>query len=178
MPSQPDPMPSQQAWREGRDGSQPSYREWLYPPAAVIVLVIGLSALIGVAYGAAYGAVLGWTAGVALGGLGIVGLVAGSTPLRVDDRVVRAGRARLPLVNISRAQPLDAEALRQERRFGDPRDYVVLRAWSSRTGVSIDVADPRDPHPRWLISSRHPDRFAQAINEAVSGRPTDSGETE
>jgi hypothetical protein len=177
MPSQQGPAPSQ-AWREGRDGLQPSYREWLYPPVAVIVLVLGLSALIGVAYGAAYGAALGWAAGMVLGGLGLVGLVAGSTPLRVDDRVVRAGRARLPLVSISHAEALDAEALRQERRFGDPRDYVVLRAWSSRTGVSIDLADPRDPHPRWLITSRHPDRLAQAINQAVSGRPAVSGETE
>lgn len=171
-------MPSQQAWREGRDGSRPSYREWLYPPVAVVVLVIGLSSLIGVAYGAAYGSSLGWAAGVVLVGLGLVGLVAGSTPVRVDDRVVRAGRARLPLASISQAQPLDAQTLRQERRFGDPRNYVVLRAWSSRRGVSIDLNDPRDPHPRWLITSRHPDRLARAINEAVSGRPAVSGTTE
>jgi Kef-type K+ transport system membrane component KefB len=100
----------------------------------------------------------------------IAGLAATSTRVRVDDCVLRAGRARLPLTAIGDAEPLDASAMRDARRHGDPRDYLVLRAWSSRRGVAVAVADPRDPHPRWLISSRHPEQLAQAIRAACHHR--------
>lgn len=155
------------AWTEGRDGQGRSYRERLYPPVAVFVLVIALATMLGVAYGAAYGSALGWGSGLLLGAVGIGALLATSTPIHVDDRVLRAGRARLPLAAVAQATALDAEAMRAARRHGDPRDYVVLRAWSSRRGVSVQLADDRDPHPRWIVSSRHPERLAAAVNEAV-----------
>lgn len=153
-------------WTEGQDGLQPCYRERLHAPATVFVLVLGLAAIVGIAYGSAYGSTWGWLVGVALCLVGMAGLVATSTILRVDDTVVRAGRARLPLTAIATVHPLDPEAMRHAKRFGDPRDYLVLRAWSSRSGVAIGLADPRDPHPRWVISTRHPDRLTAAIEEA------------
>ena len=164
-------------WSEGRDGQYRSYRERLYPPLLVFLLVIGLASLAGIAYGAAYGAALGWGVGAVLGIIGVGVLVATSTSLHVDDTVLRAGRARLPLAVVSSVQTLDADAMRQARRHGDPRDYLVLRAWSSRRGVAVDLADEHDPHPRWVLTTRHPDRLAEAIraaaepeNGATSGR--------
>jgi hypothetical protein len=159
---------AQGSWSEGDDGAHPTYAERLRPPLALWILVAGLSALMGMAYGAAYGAGPGWLAGAGIAALGATLLLVTTTPLRVDDRVVRAGRARLPLAAISEAIPLDAEEMRQARRHGDPRDYLVLRSWSSSRGVSIVLADARDPHPRWVVSSRHPDRFAAAINAALA----------
>ncbi len=166
-----------QSWSEGRDGGKRSYRERLYPPIAVFVLVIGLGSIVGVAYGAAYGSSLGWLTGILLCLLGIGALLATSTPVHVDDHVVRAGRARLPLTAIGGAQALDADAMRHARRHGDPRDYVVLRAWSSRRGVAIDLVDPSDPHPRWIISSRHPERLAGAIGDAKRETPSPTPDT-
>lgn len=154
-------------WQEGCDGQQASYVERLYPPIAVLVLVLGLAAIVGVAYGAAYGAAWGWVVAAALGTGGASALLATSTVVRVDDRVVRAGRARLPHAAIASVVVLDGDGMRQSRRHGDPRDYLVLRAWTSRRGVAIDLADPRDPHPRWVITSRHPDRLAAAIAQAM-----------
>lgn len=154
-------------WTEGQDGEGRTYRERLVPPLAVFILVAGLATMLGVAYGAAYGSTLGWAAALVLGGLGVAALLVTSTPIHVDDRVLRAGRARLPLSSIAHAATLDAEAMREARRHGDPRDYVVLRAWSSRRGVTVQLADTRDPHPRWIVSSRHPDRLAEAINAGV-----------
>lgn len=155
-------------WTEGQDGLHPRYRERLHAPVMIFVLVFGLAAIVGVAYGAAYGPTWGWAVGAALCLAGFGALVATSTVLRVDDTVVRAGRARLPLTSIATAHALDPEAMRHAKRFGDPRDYLVLRAWSSRSGVAIELSDPRDPHPRWVISTRHPDRLADAIAEASS----------
>ena len=164
-------------WSEGSDGQHRTYRERLYPPPLVFLLVVGLAALGGIAYGAAYGAAWGWGVGAALGILGAGVLVVTSTSLHVDDTVLRAGRARLPLAVISSVHTLDADAMRQARRHGDPRDYVVLRAWSSRCGVAVDLADDHDPHPRWVLTTRHPDRLAEAIrvasepaNDAPPGR--------
>lgn len=153
-------------WSEGRDGNHRSYRERLYPPITVFVLVIGLAALVGVAYGAAYGAAWGWAFGTLLGAIGLGVLLATSTPIHVDDRVVRVGRARLPLASVAGAHPLDRDSMQEARRHGDPRDYLVLRAWSSRRGVSIPLDDPHDPHPRWIITSRHPERLADAVSQA------------
>ena len=155
-------------WAEGQDGLHPRYRERLHAPALIFVLVLGLAAVVGIAYGSAYGATWGWVVGAALGIVGVGGLMATSTILRVDETVVRAGRARLPLTSIATAHPLDPEAMSHAKRFGDPRDYLVLRAWSARSGVAIELADPRDPHPRWVISTRHPDRLAAAITEATA----------
>ena len=93
-------------------------------------------------------------------------LLATSTPIHVDDRVVRVGRARLPLASVAGAHPLDRDSMQEARRHGDPRDYLVLRAWSSRRGVSIPLDDPHDPHPRWIITSRHPERLADAVSQA------------
>lgn len=155
-------------WSEGRDGQQASYVERLHPPLAVFALVLALAVVVGAAYGAAYGSTWGWVTAAILGMVGVAGLLATSCVIRVDDRVVRAGRARLPHAAIAGARPLDADAMRQARRQGDPRDYLVLRAWSSRRGVAIDLADPRDPHPRWIVTSRHPDRLAEAIAQAIT----------
>lgn len=153
-------------WSEGRDGNHRSYRERLYPPIAVFILVIGLATLVGVAYGAAYGAAWGWGFGALLGAVGLGVLLATSTAVHVDDRVVRVGRARLPLASIAGAEPLNREAMQEARRHGDPRDYLVLRAWSSRRGVVISIDDVRDPHPRWVVTSRHPERLAAAVRVA------------
>lgn len=162
-------------WREGMDGSTPVYAERLRPPALVWLLLAGFALLIGVAYGAAYGAVIGLVAGAGLAALGASLLLLSSTPIRVDDAVVRAGRARLPLSAIAEAIPLDTEAMRHARRHGDGRDYLVLRAWSSSRGVSIVLDDDRDPHPRWVVTSRRPQALAEAINavRANPGTPAD-----
>ncbi len=168
-------------WAEGRDGQHRRYRERLLPPIVVFLLVIGLASIVGIAYGAAYGAAWGWSVAALLAAIGVGVLLATSTPIHVDDRVLRAGRARLPLSSVTDAQPLDAESMREARRHGDPRDYVVLRAWSSRRGVAIDLEDPRDPHPRWIVTTRHPERLAEALREAIptgSTQATGPGEGE
>jgi hypothetical protein len=39
---------------------------------------------------------------------------------------------------------------------------VCLRAWA-RTAVRVEVLDPADPTPYWLVSTRRPDELAAAI---------------
>lgn len=153
-------------WQEGADGTDPVYVERLWPPVIVAVMALGLAGIVGVAYSAAYGPAWGTAVGAAITILLVGALLATVVTLRVDERVVRAGRARLPLHVIADVAVLDGDAMREARRHGDPRDYLVLRAWSSRAGLALTLDDPQDPHPRWIVSTRHPDRLAAAITKA------------
>lgn len=151
---------------EGLDGTHVFYAERLWPSPIVTVLALCLAAVGGVAYGAAYGAGLGWTVAITLALL-LVGALAVTSPrVGVDDRVLRAGRARLPLPAVGSIEALDRRAMLALRRQIDPRSYLLLRPWSARAGVVVTLDDPRDPHPRWLLSSRHPDRLVAAVNAA------------
>jgi hypothetical protein len=91
-----------------------------------------------------------------------------ATPVRVAGGELRAGPAHIPLELLGAPVALDAAATRAE--LGprlDARAYVCLRAWA-RTAVRVQVVDPADPTPYWLVSTRRPGELAAAI---TAGRP-------
>ena len=136
-----------------------------------ILLACGPAAL-AVAYGAAFTATLGWV--IFLAGLVVVAIlvVLGSPVITVTNQAVTAGRATLPRWAIASSTPLTVTrsvagepnqvTLRDQLR-STATAFTVVRAWSGGTGVRIDLADPDDPHPCWLISSRRPVEFAQIL---------------
>lgn len=157
-------------WQEGHDGTRVTYRERLVPSWWAWVVMIGLVTMVAVAYGAAIDAGVGWV----IGGAGVVllglSMIVTAPVIRVDDRVVRAGRARLPLPVVGHVEALDSQAAGRARTSGaDPRDYLVLRTWASARAVRITVCDPQDPHPSWLVSTRRPQHLADAIRAAAAG---------
>ena len=102
---------------------------------------------------------------LALGG-GAMAASAAATTVRVADGELRAGPAHIPLHLLDRPRPLDAAATREALGPGlDARAYVCLRAWA-RTAVRVDVVDPQDPTPYWLVSTRHPQALVEAIRLA------------
>jgi hypothetical protein len=127
-----------------------------------------LAALLGVAVWWAF--VLATPPLVAVGaGVGSFALAAlglwrwGSVRIRVADDRLRAGRAVIPLRLCGTVTPLDADSTRAlAGPRADARAYLLLRPYV-RTGVRIDLADPRDPTPYWLISTRRPDELADAV---------------
>ena len=163
------------AWTEGEDGTQAAYSERLWPSWWAWLAAPALVSVLAIAYGAAYDAVWGWlilAAGTALA-WGV--LLATAPVVRVDERVFRAGRARLPRSCVGGVEPLGREAMRERLRSGDARAFLMLRSWSSPQGVLVNVADPHDPHPYWLISTRRPDRLAEALREAPGASPAGAG---
>lgn len=162
---------SPNVWTEGSDGLICAYRERLWPSPAVFLVALSLATLLGVAYGGAYGAALGWIVGGALALALLVPLLFTSPLIRVDEYVVRAGRARLPLHMMGDVTELTSAEMQHQRRHIDPRSYLMLRAWSTRKGVLITVTDPRDPHPLWLISTRRPRQFMAAVHSALGSSP-------
>lgn len=157
---------------EGVDGTDVTYVERLRPSLALWALVPTAAAFLAVAYGVALGLTAGIVTFVILCALGawVVGRTA--VLVQVDDRVLRAGRARLPLRYIGRVRPLNAEAAAVARGPGaDGNAYLVLRVGYADTAVAVEVADPRDPHSYWLVSTRHPHRLASAIMSAKESLP-------
>lgn len=88
--------------------------------------------------------------------------------IEVADDVLRVGRARIGLEHVGTVTPLDAEATRRlAGRDADARAYLLLRPYLKRS-VRIQVTDPADPVPYWLVSTRHPRRLAAALTRQAA----------
>ncbi len=135
----------------------PAWWIWL------VVAMLAASAGLVVARFSGTGAVVTFGASaVVLGSL----LIAG-TPNVGDrgDRVVD-GRAQVPIAFVGRAEPLDARAMRHAVGPGlDARSYLCLRGWVG-PGLRLELRDPADPTPSWIVSARRPDRLAAAVEAA------------
>jgi hypothetical protein len=84
--------------------------------------------------------------------------------IKVDDRELRVGSAHIAREFLGKAKALSADEMRQWRGpLADPAAFMALRFWIP-TGVKIEINDPKDPTPYWLISSKK----AQPLLAALS----------
>ncbi|WP_408895590.1 DUF3093 domain-containing protein [Nocardioides sp. R1-1] len=110
----------------------------------------------------------------AVTGLVMLGMAAGlrsygAARVEVADGWFRAGRARIELAYVGTAEALDAERTRRVAGpEADARAYLLLRPYL-RQSVKVEITDPADPVPYWLVSSRHPRALAGALNAVRSG---------
>ena len=151
-----------QGAQDGR--SVPLYRERMLPRWWVWGITTSLVSMVAIAYGAALGASAGWV--VAAAGLALVTalIVITSPVLQITTEGIRVGRARLPRHAMGTAVALSPEDVRAARGPGcDARLFVALRPWHAATAVRVDVADPDDPHPAWLITTRDPERVLATV---------------
>ncbi|QJW36938.1 DUF3093 domain-containing protein [Cellulosimicrobium protaetiae] len=142
-----------------------SYRERLLPGVGGWAATLGFAAVLGIAlWPASHAIAIG--VGVLAAVAGVVGLWWTSPVVAVVDGELCAGRAHVPTSLLGQITTLDAETMRVQ--LGprlDARAFVCLRAWA-RTGVHVTLEDPLDPTPYWLVSTRHPQRLADAIRTA------------
>jgi len=114
---------------------------------------------------------------LALAGTGVIVVVwtglfvsYGSARISVRDGVLSAGRAHIAVSQLGPVTALDAEATRlQAGRYADARAYLLIRPYL-RGAVRVDIHDPADPTPYWLLGTRHPDRLAAALGAARAAR--------
>jgi len=136
---------------------------WWWPVAAGLVALLGAELHVGLS--------LPWKIGTyaVFGGLSAGLLVfASAARVRVGDGELAAGRARLPLRYAGSVQVLDRTATRAAMGpQADPAAYTLTRPWLAGS-VRVDVRDPADDTPYWLVGSRHPDRLAAALEAARS----------
>jgi Protein of unknown function (DUF3093) len=149
------------------------FRERLTVPIVWWVLA-GLFALsVLLAVGAYLGPV--WAVGTTAATLLVAAAIfaTASIVISVDTDQIRVGRASIEHPYIAGCRALDAEESR--RRGGvdaDARAHMVLRPYV-KTAVEITLDDPDDPVPYWLVSTRHPQRLAAALQEASSSTLTE-----
>ena len=161
-----DEQPTTTDVREGVDGTVVAYRERVHAPVWLWFVGTALTASLGVAYGYRLGTAAGVITFAVSQTLLVWWLVATAPLVVVDDLVFRAGKARLPLRYVGRIAPLDTAQSRDARgRLADPAAYLCLRSWTSRT-VLVEVEDPEDPHPYWLVTTRHGHDLAPVLAAA------------
>jgi hypothetical protein len=88
-----------------------------------------------------------------------------TTPLRIEvsNEKVRIGRAVIERAFISAVRELDSKEMALTRgRDADPRCWMALRFWVG-TGVKIEINDPKDPTPYWLVSTKKAAAVATAL---------------
>jgi hypothetical protein len=87
----------------------------------------------------------------------------GSPRVSVDGTTFRAGRAHIPLEHVGEVTALDADGVRRLAGVdADARAYLLLRPYLKRA-VRVDILDPEDPTPYWLVSCRRPDALVSAV---------------
>ncbi|MFI9800017.1 DUF3093 domain-containing protein [Streptomyces sp. NPDC052302] len=142
------------------------YEERLTAPRSwwLVSFLVGLSlALILLPFGT-----LPMLVGLA-GGTAAAAVVAssyGSVRIRVAGDALIAGDARIPVRALGEAQILDREEARAWRTYkADTRAFLLLRAYIP-TALRVEVTDPEDPTPYLYLSTREPERLADAIRTA------------
>ncbi|WP_324785209.1 DUF3093 domain-containing protein [Streptomyces sp. H51] len=104
-----------------------------------------------------------------VGGTAAAAVVAssyGSVRVRVVGGSLIAGEAKIPVTALGGAEVLDAEQARAWRTHkADTRAFMLLRAYIP-TALRVEVTDPGDPTPYLYLSTREPERLAQALKAA------------
>lgn len=122
---------------------------------------------------------LGTGASVLAGAVTLVLLVtavlATSRSVAVRDGELVAGAAHIPVRLLGEPRVLDRAGLHAALGPGsDARDFALVRSWLPGA-VAVEVIDPDDPTPQWLVSSRRPARLAEAIRQAQAAHSEQIG---
>jgi hypothetical protein len=147
------------------------FRERLSVPLAWWVLAALLTLTMLVVVGFYLGPA--WGIGVAVVTLVVATALLTSTAvlITVDADELRVGRAVIERAYIGGCRALDAEATVVRGGVqADGRAHLVLKPYVA-TAVEIELDDPDDPVPYWLVSSRRPARLAAALAPVTASGP-------
>jgi hypothetical protein len=139
-----------------------NYRERLAPPVTVFVasaLLLPATLLVFLPINVTVGVVMAVVFYVGA----VVALVLGSPVLSIDDEGLTAGRARLHAHEIGEVTAYRGAAATAERGpLLDARAWTLFRGWVKPV-VKIELTDPTDPAPYWLVSTRRPDEVVDLL---------------
>ncbi|MDO9398219.1 MAG: DUF3093 domain-containing protein [Herbiconiux sp.] len=142
------------------------YRERLSPSLWVFVataLVIPASIIVFAPLNAVPGVLVGTVVGIVLY-LGSVAVLFATAPvIEVSKGVLHVGRAQIPLAMLGEVEGFEgAEATLERGRRLDARAWLCIRGWVTPV-VKMRIADPQDPTPYWLVSTRRPGDLIDAV---------------
>jgi Protein of unknown function (DUF3093) len=149
---------------DGRDGDGVAFRERLTVPWWAWPLALAFAAFLAAEVFLGAPTALVWVPYAILLPATAWGLLAlGRIVIRVADGELYVDDAHLPVSYVTEVNVLDPEAKRAllgpvASRYA----FIVQRPWISGT-LRIVIADPADPTPYWIVSSRRPTKLAAAI---------------
>ena len=94
--------------------------------------------------------------------------------VRVVDGRLEVPGARVPVSHVGPAVPLDRPATARARGRGRVPGAFVPTAPGVATAVSVELVDPDDPTPVWLVPTRRPEDLVAAL-ERARGAPRGRG---
>ncbi|MFE7934836.1 DUF3093 domain-containing protein [Streptomyces sp. NPDC057456] len=142
------------------------YEERLTAPRSwwFVSFLVGVSmALILLPFGTLplLGGLVGGTAAAA-----VVASSYGSVRIRVVGDSLIAGEAKIPVAALGGTEVLDADEARAWRTYkADTRAFLLLRSYIPGA-LRVEVTDPDDPTPYLYLSTREPERLAEALRAA------------
>ena len=141
------------------------FREVIRAPFWLLAFIYFLFLSLVVAVWAALGnqpALLTWVASTAL--IFTIALKS-SLVIEVDELELRAGSAHIELKYLSNVTALDGKQMgRLRTRDADPASFLIFRFWRS-TGVKVEINDPRDTTPYWLITCKRNIELAELLTK-------------
>ena len=86
--------------------------------------------------------------------------------IRIDRDELRIDKSHIGLKYLGKVTVLDSDAMRLLRtRDADPAAFLAIKFWASK-GIKIEVTDPRDPTPYWLITSKRGEKLAALLTKS------------
>jgi hypothetical protein len=86
------------------------------------------------------------------------------TVITFDGQTLRIDKANIESQYLGKVTLLDKNAMRLLRtRDADPAAYLAIKFWEP-SGLRIDLNDPRDKTPYWLITSKRGEEIAALLN--------------
>ncbi len=83
----------------------------------------------------------------------------------IDQNELRIDKAHIELKYLGKVTVLDSSAMRLLRtRDADPAAFLAIKFWSSK-GIKIEVNDPRDSTPYWLITTKRGEKLAASLTK-------------
>jgi len=139
-----------------------TYREvmrpasWLY---VATILIIPAIILVLAPINMLFGIILSIVVYVAI----VIVMVVKSPSIELTETTLRVGKANIARSQLGAASAFSgSHAIEQRGTKLDGRAWLMFTGWVDPV-VRIDIADPLDPVPYWLISTRHPEEFVSAL---------------
>ena len=146
-----------------------TYRERLTPSLWLIVaamIVAPMASLVFMKENGSIALVIGALVAVAV----ITLMLASSTVIEVVGGELRVGKAHIPVSLLGKPTATTGHEARLARGQNlKAQSFTTIRGGIDGI-VTVEVTDPADPTPAWVVSSRTPDRLAAAIEVAQTMR--------
>lgn len=142
-----------------------NFREVLRPPLWLMAFIYFLALSLGIAIWAAMNTI---TAAIVMALLTVATIAiyfSASLVIEVDDHELRVGKAHIDKKFCGAITVLKpAQMSMQRTRDADPAAYLAIRFWTAH-GLRINITDPRDKTPYWLVTSKRGEKLALALEE-------------